>query len=291
MIFIQYLSLGVLTGALYGLMAAAIVIIFKATQVFNFAVGTLMTFCALLCLSLVLDFNIPFWLAVPIAIALGGIIGIVVERFGLRPLLAQPLLTLIMATLAIDNILRGVMLMVWGGHELTFPRGLLPGKTILLGPVFLPHEFVYAFVVALICFALVGLFFNKTQTGLKMRVTAESHEVAMSLGINISRMFSLAWMLSLMVGAVAGIFIGSRLGLQVVTTSQIALKAFPAIIFGGINSISGAIIGGFAVGILEKMAAGYIDPKVAEITPYVILLAILLIRPEGLFGIKRIERI
>ena len=159
------------------------------------------------------------------------------------------------------------------------------------GNPFVSHEFLYAFIAALISFALIGLFFYKTHMGLKMRVTAESHDVAMSLGTNITTIFAMAWMLAVMVGTLAGIFIGNRLGLQVVITSAMAFRALPAIIFGGLDSVAGAIIGGFVVGILEKMAGGYIDPKFAEITPYVILLLILLIRPEGLFGLKRIERI
>lgn len=291
MIFLQYLISGIMTGGIYGLIGVAIVIIYKATKIFNFAVGALMTMCGLTCVSLLTQFNIPFYLAAPITLLFGGLVGVLVERLGLRPLLSQPILSLVMATLAIESILRGLMLMVWTGYTISFPRGLFPGKTIFLGPLFIPHEFLYAFVVALICFGLVALFFYKTHTGLKMRVTAESHDVAMALGVNITKVFGVAWMLSVMVGALAGIFIGNRLGLQVVITSSLAFKALPAIIFGGLDSVAGAIIGGFVVGILEKMAGGYIDPKLAEITPYIILLVILLIRPEGLFGLKRIERI
>ncbi len=291
MIFLQYLASGLMTGGIYGLIGVALVIVYKATRVFNFAVGALMTMCGLICVSLLTQLNIPFWLAVPLTLALGGLAGVLIERLALRPLLSQPILSLVMATLAIESILRGIMLMVWTGYTISFPSGLFPGKTIFIGPIFIPHEFFYAFVVALISFSLVGLFFYKTQTGLKMRVTAESHDVAMALGVNITTVFAVAWGLSVMVGALAGIFIGNRLGLQVVITSSLAFKALPAIIFGGLDSVAGAIIGGFVVGVLEKMASGYIDPKFAEITPYVILLIILLIRPEGLFGLRRIERI
>jgi branched-chain amino acid transport system permease protein len=291
MIFLQYLIVGILTGGIYGLIGVGIVIIFKATQVFNFAVGTLMTLGALICVSLITDLHLPFWLAVPATLVLAGLIGILIERVGLRPLLSQPVLSLVMATLAIESILRGMMLMVWTGYTISFPRGLFPGKTILLGPLFISHEFLIAFVVAFISFALVGLFFYKTHTGLKMRVTAESHDVAMSLGVNITTIFAFAWMLALMVGTLSGIIIGNRMGLQVIITSSMAFKALPAIMFGGLDSVAGAIIGGLVVGVLEKLASGYIDPKIAEITPYIILLLILMIRPEGLFGLKRIERI
>ena len=291
MIFLQYLIVGILTGGIYGLIGVGIVIIYKATDVFNFAVGTLMTLGALICVSLITQLHLPFWLAVPATLVIAGIIGILIERVGLRPLLSQPILSLVMATLAIESILRGMMLMIWTGYTISFPRGLFPGKTIFIGPLFISHEFLIAFVVAFISFALVGLFFYKTHTGLKMRVTAESHDVAMSLGVNITTIFAFAWMLAIMVGTLAGIIIGNRLGLQVIITSGMAFKALPAIMFGGLNSVAGAIIGGLVVGVLEKMAGGYIDPKIAEITPYIILLLILMIRPEGLFGLKRIERI
>jgi len=291
MIFLQYLIVGILTGGIYGLIGVGIVIICKAPDVFNFAVGTLMTLGALICVSLITQLHLPFWLAVPATLVIAGIIGILIERVGLRPLLSQPVLSLVMATLAIESILRGMMLMVWTGYTISFPRGLFPGKTIFIGPLFISHEFLIAFVVAFISFALVGLFFYKTHTGLKMRVTAESHDVAMSLGVNITTIFAFAWMLAIMVGTLAGIIIGNRLGLQVIITSSMAFKALPAIMFGGLDSVAGAIIGGLVVGVLEKMAGGYIDPKIAEITPYIILLLILMIRPEGLFGLKRIERI
>jgi branched-chain amino acid transport system permease protein len=280
-----------MTGGIYGLIGVGIVIIFKATQVFNFAVGTLMTLGALICVSLLTDLHLPFWAAVPATLVIAGIIGILIERIGLRPLLSQPILSLVMATLAIESILRGLMLMIWTGYTISFPRGLFPGKTIFIGPLFVSHEFLIAFVVALVSFGLIGLFFYKTHTGLKMRVTAESHDVAMALGVNITTIFAVAWMLAVVVGTLSGIIIGNRMGLQVIITSFMAFKALPAIMFGGLDSVGGAIIGGLVVGILEKMAGGYIDPKIAEVTPYFILLLILMIRPEGLFGLKRIERI
>ena len=291
MLFLQYLISGIMTGGIYGLIGVGIGIIYKATQVFNFAVGTLMPLGALICVSLVTNFNFPFWLALPATLVLAGIIGVLIERIGLRPLLSQPVLSIIMATLAIESILRGLMLMIWTGYTISFPRGLFPGKTIFIGPLFISHEFLIAFVVAMISFALVGLFFYKTQTGLKMRVTAESHDVAMSLGVNITTIFAVAWALAVMVGTLSGVIIGNRLGLQVIITSAVAYKALPAIMLGGLDSVAGAIIGGLIVGVLEKMAGGYIDPKIAEITPYIILLLILMIRPEGIFGLKRIERI
>lgn len=288
---LQYLVSGLLTGGLYALIGVAIVIIYKATKVFNFAVGAQMTIGGMVCVSLMTALNLPIWAALPLAVAASGALGFLIDKAVMRPLLAQPIIALIMATLALDSILYGLTLMFWTGYTVSFPPDSLPGRTLHLGPVFVPHELMYGFCVAGITFIVVALFFQKTTTGLRMRATAESHEVAMAVGIDITKMFSYAWVVAAIVGALAGIFLGNRTGLQATITASTAFKALPAIIFGGLDSVGGAIVGGLVVGVIEKLAAGYIDPKVAEISPYVILLLVLLVRPEGLFGEKRIERV
>lgn len=287
----QYLISGILTGGIYGLIGVAIVIIYKATKVFNFAVGTLMTMGGMICVSLITWAGLPFWAALLASLLLSSVIGYAAEKTILSPLLGQPLITMIMATLAMDSILYGSILMVWTGYAISFPEGILPGGTLFLGPFFISRELLYSFIAGVVCFALVGILFKTTQLGLRMRATAESHEVAMAVGINITRIFSFSWMIAAMVGTMAGVLLGNRTGLQVAITSAMAFKALPAVIFGGLDSVAGAVIGGLVVGIIEKFAGGFIDPKVAEISPYIILLLVLMIRPEGLFGEKRIERL
>jgi branched-chain amino acid transport system permease protein len=287
----QYLISGILTGGIYGLIGVAIVIIYKATKVFNFAVGTLMTLGGMICVSLITWAGLPFWAALLASLLLSSVIGYAAEKTILSPLLGQPLITMIMATLAMDSILYGSILMVWTGYAISFPEGILPGGTLFLGPFFISRELLYSFIAGVVCFALVGILFKTTQLGLRMRATAESHEVAMAVGINITRIFSFSWMIAAMVGTMAGVLLGNRTGLQVAITSAMAFKALPAVIFGGLDSVAGAVIGGLVVGIIEKFAGGFIDPKVAEISPYIILLLVLMIRPEGLFGEKRIERL
>ncbi len=287
----QYLISGILTGGIYGLIGVAIVIIYKATKVFNFAVGTLMTLGGMICVSLITWAGLPFWAALLASLLLSGVIGYAAEKTILSPLLGQPLITMIMATLAMDSILYGSILMVWTGYAISFPEGIIPGGTLFLGPFFISRELLYSFIAGVACFALVGILFKTTQLGLRMRATAESHEVAMAVGINITRIFSFSWMIAAMVGTMAGVLLGNRTGLQVAITSAMAFKALPAVIFGGLDSVAGAVIGGLVVGIIEKFAGGFIDPKVAEISPYIILLLVLMIRPEGLFGEKRIERL
>jgi len=288
---VQYLISGILTGSVYGVVGVAIVIIYKATKVFNFAVGTLLTIGGLFFVSMITWFGLPFWAALLCVLLISGLVGYASEKIVLSRLLGQPLITMIMATLALDSILYGLILMGWTGYTVTVPQGSIPEITLALGPLFFSPELVVGFIASLLCIIVVGFLFQKTQLGLRMRSTAESHQVSLALGINIRNVFSLSWIIAAMVGTVAGIVMGNRVGLQAAITSGVVLKALPAVIFGGLDSVLGAFIGGIAVGVVEKMAGGFIGPTVADVTPYIIMLLSLLILPEGLFGEKRIERI
>jgi len=291
MLTLQFILNGIMTGSMYGLTGLAIVIIFKSTKVFNFAVGSLLTLGGLICLSLLVRLNLSLWLALPLALGLSGIIGALVERLALRPLLSQPILTLIMATLFVDSILQGFIFMVWTTYTHTFPLDAIPGETIHLGRLFISPESFYGFVIAFLCFAFIGLFFKKTQTGLKMRTTAENQDVAMALGVNISIIFALTWIIAVMVGTLAGVLLGNQISLQANMTPALAFRAVPGVILGGLDSMAGAVVGGIVVGVLEQLAGGILGSEYAEVTPYLILLLALFIRPEGLFGTKRIERV
>lgn len=288
---LQFMLNGIMIGAMYGLIGLSIVIIYKSTKVFNFAVGTLLTMGGFICLSLLVRLQLPLYIALPLALGVSGIIGALSERVTLRPLLSQPLLTLIMATLFLDSILQGIIVMSWTTYAFAFPSGMIPGQTLFLGPIFIPHEPFYAFITALICFAIVGFFFKKTQKGLQMRTTAEDQDVAMALGINVNHVFVLTWILSVIVGSLAGVLLGNLVGLQASMTPAMAFKALPGVILGGLDSMAGAVIGGIIVGVLEQLAGGVLGSHYAEVTPYFILLLVLFVRPEGLFGMKRIERI
>jgi len=291
MLVINYLLNGIIVGTLYGLVGISIVIIYKSTKVLNFAVGSLLTFGGLISFTLLARLHMSLWIALPLAVGITGILGAFVERLSLRPLLAQPILVLVMATLFIDSVLTGCIYMLWKTYTHIFPPNTIPGTTIKIGSIFINHEAFYACIAALICFVLIGFFFKKTQTGLKMRATAESSSVAMVLGINVTHVFSISWILAVAVGTLAGFLLGNRVGLQATITPAMAFRALPGIILGGFDSIGGAIIGGIIVGVLEQMAGGMIGSNYAEVSPYIILLLILFIKPEGLFGTKRIERI
>jgi len=161
----------------------------------------------------------------------------------------------------------------------------------MVGQIFLNSELLWTFFISVDIFVATSLFFQFTKTGIFMRATAEGHDVAQAAGINVERIFAVTWAIAAVIAATGGILLGSRFGLGIGTLPLVAVKAFPAVLFGGLESMAGAILGGLIVGILESLVGGYIDPKISEITPYIILLLILLFRPEGLFGLKRIERI
>jgi branched-chain amino acid transport system permease protein len=219
------------------------------------------------------------------------ITGSLVERLVLRPLLSQSILTIIMATLALSCILRGLMLIFWTGYSLSFPEPLLPRKPFIVMNIVMPQEMMWGFIIAMIAFIVLAYFFLKTRTGLRMRSVSEDHELSMACGVNITRIFALTWIFAAVLGTLGGVLLGNRIGLSAVLTPPIALKAFPAVLFGGVESISGAILGGLITGIIENLVGGLIDPSLGEISPYVILLLVLILRPTGLFGLKRVERI
>jgi branched-chain amino acid transport system permease protein len=287
----QFFVTGLLTGSVYALIAVSIVLVYKSTRIFNFAVGELLALGGYFCYSFVVWFHFPLWLALVGALLMAVVTGLLVERLVLRPLLGQPLLTIIMATLALSVLLRGIMLMIWTGYDVAFPKNLLPGKTVVVGSVAMSAELLWAFGIAVVAFATLAYFFVKTQTGLRMRAVSQDHELSMSCGINITVVFALTWVLAVILGTLAGSLMGYRLALAPSYTPLLALKAFPAVIFGGLESVTGALLGGLTVGIIESMVGGLIDPSMGEISAYILLLAVLLVRPEGLMGLKRIERV
>ena len=288
----QFIANGFMVGGIYALIALSIVIIYKATSVFNFAMGEFMLIGAFTSWCLVVWFGIPPWLSVIIALVVGVLLGLLVERVVLRPLLGQSILSQVMATIGLSVVLAGITAFIWGPSTVSYPGGILPKGTLKWDDlVTFSYDLLWPFFIALLTFGMLVWFFQRSKMGLKMRGTAEDHQLAQATGIDVSRIFGITWAISAVVLALCGILIGNRVGLGLGFTPQMGLKAFPAVLFGGLESIPGALIGGIVVGLLENLAAGLIDPRVGEVTPYIILLLVLIFRPEGLFGLRRIERI
>jgi branched-chain amino acid transport system permease protein len=288
---LQFLANGLLTGGVYALIAVSIVLIYKSTRIFNFAVGDLLTLGGFTSYSFVMWYRFPFWLAMLSTLIMAVFIGGLVERLVLRPLLSQPILTIIMATLALSSLLNALILMIWSGYTVTFPPNLLPGKTLIISGIALSHDLLWSFSIAMLSFVILAYFFKKTRTGLRMRSVSEASDLAMSCGVNIVFIYAISWMIAVAMGCISGFLLGNRIGLTAGITPLVALRAFPAVLFGGLESVPGAVVGGLTIGIIEGMVGGLIDPNLGEISPYIILLFMLIIRPEGLFGLKRIERI
>lgn len=294
-LFPQFFVTGLLTGGVYALVALGLVLIYKSSRIFNFAQGHLMMVGAFITWWFVENLGFDVWIAFGAAIAVTALLGLGVERVALRPLIGQPILATIMMTLALSQVLQGATILFFGASDRALPN-LFPLQPVIIGDMRLKLNLVMAFLVAMLGYISFVVFFRFTKAGLAMRAAAEDHQLAQSVGLSVPRIFGLAWMIAGLVAAIGGVLLASISGLSLVL-SLIALKAFAAVLFGGLESVPGAIIGGLTVGVIESLAAGLpADPAIralnlGEIAPYILLLLVLFVRPDGLFGLKRIERI
>jgi branched-chain amino acid transport system permease protein len=294
--FFEVLISGLLSGVMYALVALGFVLIYKASGVFNFAQGAMVFFAALTLVSLV-ERGVNFWLALLITLAVMIVLGILIERLVLRPLVNQPQITLFMATIGLTFVLEGVAQLVWGSQPHGLELGIAdePIKWLSEKANINVSQFdLFAAAVAGILVAVLAVFFQTTRIGRALRAVADDHQAALAIGIPLRQIWAIVWSVAGFVALVAGLMWGARNGVQYALTF-IALKALPVLILGGFESVAGAIVGGLIVGASEKLAEVYLGPYVGggleSWFPYVLALAFLLVRPEGLFGERRIERV
>jgi branched-chain amino acid transport system permease protein len=288
---------GLMSGVLYSLVAIGLVLIFKASGVFNFAQGAMVLFAAL---SLVrLMEKMPFLVALGLTILIMIALAWLIERLVLRHLVNQEGIVLFMATLGIAYFLDGFGQTVWGSDIYTLNIGMPKEPKILLegtfeGGILVSMEDVLAALLSATLVALLALFFQKTGTGRALRAVADDHQAAQSIGIPLNRIWVIVWSVAGLVALVAGIIWGSKLGVQF-SLQQVALKALPVVILGGFTSIPGAIVGGLIIGLGEKVSEVYLGPLIGGAIEnwfaYVLALVFLLFRPEGLFGERHIDRV
>jgi len=288
---------GLMSGVLYSLVALGLVLIFKASGVFNFAQGAMVLFAAL---SLVrIMERLPLPLAIAAAVAIMIALAFVIERLVLRPLVNQPDIVLFMATLGIAYFLDGFGQTIWGSDIYTLDVGMPKEPRMLFestfeGGILVNTEDVLAALIAGMLVALLAAFFQKTGTGRALRAVADDHQAAQSIGIPLNRIWVIVWSISGLVALVAGIIWGSKLGVQF-SLQLVALKALPVVMLGGFTSVPGAIIGGLIIGLGEKISEVYLGPLlgggIENWFAYVLALNFLLFRPEGLFGERHIDRV
>jgi branched-chain amino acid transport system permease protein len=284
---------GLLVGMMYALVALGFVLIYKASSVFNFAQGELVMFGGFVAAALLTIYGIPLGLALPITLGLMIALGFGIERGMLRTLVGRPVIAIIMATVGLASVLRGVAPMLWGAATKDIPLPL-PVRPFIVADLFISPLNLVAGGASLAFLAAFGYFFKKTRMGIAMRAVADDQQAAMSMGINVGSIFALTWGIAGLVSAIGGIIWGNFLGVDT-QLALVGLKVFPVVILGGMDSVLGAVLGGLLVGAVENVAAGFIDPFVGggtkDFVPYMLMIIALLIRPSGFFGKEIIERV
>jgi branched-chain amino acid transport system permease protein len=295
--FFEVLIGGLLSGVMYSLVALGFVLIYKASGVFNFAQGAMVFFAALTFIGLQQDFGINFWVAFVLALGVMILLGLATEKFVLRPLVNQPQITLFMATIGLTFFIEGLAQLLGGANVRGLDLGIqdvpIEAITNATGMNVSRFDLVAAGIAALLVVSL-ALFFNRTRIGRALRAVADDHQAALAVGIPLHQIWGIVWAVAGFVALVAGMLWGARNGVQFALTF-VALKALPVLILGGFESVPGAILGGLIIGASEKLAEVYLGPYVGGGIegwfPYVLALLFLLVRPEGLFGEKHIDRV
>jgi len=287
------LTNGLLIGLMYSLIALGFVLVYKATDAINFAQGEFVMLAGFIIAGMLVLAGAPFWLSVAVCVLAMVAFGFGLERVVLRPLIGRPIIAVIMATIGLASVLRGAAPLFFGAETraLSLP---ISDEPIVLGPITLPPVQLVGALLSLAFLAGFTWFFKKSRMGVAMRAVADNQQVAQAMGINVERYFALAWAMARIVSALGGIIWGSMLGVDI-QLALVGLKVFPVVILGGLDSIGGALIGGLIVGVVESLAAGYLDPYVGggtkDFAPYVLMILVLMVRPYGMFGRRTIERV
>jgi branched-chain amino acid transport system permease protein len=291
--FIDLMTNGLLVGLVYSLVAVGFVLIYKATSIINFAQGDLIMLAGYAAAVMLGAQGMPIGLMILILCVGMVALGFVLERGILRPMVGQPLVSVIMVTIGLSFVIQGAVAIVWGAatRRLELPVPLDP---FIIGPVLISPIDVVAAVIAITFLVAFGLFFTRSRLGVAMRAVADDQQASMVVGIRVPRVFALSWAIAGLAAAAGGIIWGNKLGASALL-SLVGLKVFPVVILGGLDSIGGAIVGGLIMGAVESVAAGYLDPYVGggtkDFIPYVLMILVLFFKPYGIWGHETIERV
>ncbi len=290
--FIQLALSGIANGAIFALVALGFVLIYKSSDVINFAQGELLLIGAYLTYAMVEQFGLWWPAGVIIAVVLAAIVGVLIEQLVLRPLIGEPVISVIMVTIGLSSLLRAIVGAIWGVTPRPAPQ-FLPTDTVTILGANVGVDRIWAFGLAITLFVVLTLFFRYSREGIAMRAVADDQQAALSMGISVKKVWAVAWAIAAITAAVGGILLMSIFGGVSGTIARVGLIVFPVVILGGLDSIPGAIIGGLIIGLLQSFAGGYLPPEwgVGEVVPFIVLLLILLVRPYGLFGQRIIERV
>ncbi|GIV88428.1 MAG: branched-chain amino acid ABC transporter permease [Chloroflexus sp.] len=290
--FIQLALSGIANGAIFALVALGFVLIYKSSDVINFAQGELLLIGAYLTYAMVEQFGLWWPIGVVVAVVLAAVVGVLIEQLVLRPLIGEPVISVIMVTIGLSSLLRAIVGAIWGVTPRPAPQ-FLPTDTVTILGANVGVDRLWAFALAIIFFVILTLFFRFSREGIAMRAVADDQQAALSMGISVKKVWAVAWAIAAITAAVGGILLMSIFGGVSGTIGRVGLLVFPVVILGGLDSIPGAIIGGLIIGLLQSFAGGLLPPEwgLGEVAPFVILLLILLVRPYGLFGQRIIERV
>ena len=293
--FLQLLIIGIMVGGVYSLAATGFVIVYRTSKVINFAYGEFVMLGAFVTYLGLQQMGIPIWLTLPMVIISMVIISAIIERVVLRPLVGRSTtINTIMVTIGLAMLLTGITRIIWGSQQFVLPS-IVPLAPLKIGIISIPPVYILSMCILLVVLAGLAMFFTKSVTGIAMRAVSNDEMGAYSIGINIPKMLILAWSIAGVIAGFAGI-IQANLSVLNIELKGILILLFPVVVLGGLESIKGAVIAGFIIGVIESLSAGYIDPlftslPLSQITPIVVLLILILIYPYGFYGVKEIERL
>jgi len=284
---------GLMIGSMYALVALGFVLIYKATSVVNFAQGELVMFGGYIAAALVVLYQLPLPIALPVLLGSMVALGFIVERGVLRPMVGQNVISVVMVTVGLAQVFQGTAAMLWGAQTKNIPLPV-PLEPYVIWEIYISPVNVVAAVVSGVFLVAFVWFFRKSRMGIAMRATANDQQAAMAVGINVRLVFALSWAIAGLAAGLGGVLWGNLIGVDT-QLALVGLKVFPAVILGGLDSVPGALVGGLIIGAVESVAAGYVDPYVGggtkDFLPYVLMILVLMIRPYGFFGRETIERV
>ena len=290
---LQYTITGLAVGMVYALIALGFALIWKSSSVANLALGQLVLISSWFTYGMLVQAKFPYWIGLPLTIVFAVFLGWAIERFTLRPLIAQPILALITVTLGVAYFLEGVVTFVWPVSVARLPR-FFPQQPIHIGSAVVSQEYLWAAVISLALFGLLSLFFKYHKMGIAMRATADDQMAVQACAIPVTSVFSMSWIFACVVAAIGGVLVSSIGGITFGLV-ETGLKSFSVVILGGLDSFIGCMVAGPIIGLCENFGGGYltplIGPGIKDIIPFIIIIIVMIVKPYGLFGETRIERI